>query len=277
MSLILSGSDGLSDIDGTAATPAIRGTDANTGIFFPAADTIAFSEGGAESMRIDSSGNVGIGTSSPTQPLTIGGNGNILATAGATWFSGGDLYIRAGTSGNLRFGANNSNDLLTLNTTGTLILNGADTTANGSGVTFPATQNASSNANTLDDYEEGTWTPSLGGTTTYSSQLGQYVKVGRLVYATFDVIVNLIGTGSNSTITGLPFVGGGIATGMAGPVAYWDGANAALTTIMLRVDSGSTSISTASTAGNQTTSTNGANIFKNSTRLLGTAIYFANS
>jgi len=50
-------------VDGTAATPAIRGTDANTGIFFPAADTIAFSEGGAEAMRINSSGNVLVGTS----------------------------------------------------------------------------------------------------------------------------------------------------------------------------------------------------------------------
>jgi len=56
MTLILSGTNGVSDIDGSAATPAIRGTDANTGIFFPAADTIAFSEGGAESMRIDSGG-----------------------------------------------------------------------------------------------------------------------------------------------------------------------------------------------------------------------------
>jgi len=58
MTLILSGTDGLSDIDGSAATPAIRGTDANTGIFFPAADTIAFAEGGTEVMRIDSSGEV---------------------------------------------------------------------------------------------------------------------------------------------------------------------------------------------------------------------------
>jgi hypothetical protein len=61
MSLILSGTDGLSDVDGSAATPAIRGTDANTGIFFPAADTIAFAEGGTEAMRLDSSGNLGLG------------------------------------------------------------------------------------------------------------------------------------------------------------------------------------------------------------------------
>jgi len=73
MTLILSGTDGLSDVDGTAATPALRGTDANTGIFFPAADTIAFAEGGAEAMRIDSSGNVGIGTASPTVKLDVQG------------------------------------------------------------------------------------------------------------------------------------------------------------------------------------------------------------
>jgi hypothetical protein len=73
MSLILSGTDGVSDIDGTAATPAIRGTDTNTGIFFPAADTIAFTEGGVESMRIDASGNLAIGTTTFNQKLTIGG------------------------------------------------------------------------------------------------------------------------------------------------------------------------------------------------------------
>jgi len=57
---------------GTAALPSITTTgDTNTGIFFPAADTIAFSEGGAEAVRIDSSGNVGIGTTTSTNRQTL--------------------------------------------------------------------------------------------------------------------------------------------------------------------------------------------------------------
>jgi hypothetical protein len=73
MSLILDGTNGLSDVDGSASTPAIRGTDTNTGIFFPAADTIAFAEGGTEVMRIDSDGDVGIGTTNPRSKFTVAG------------------------------------------------------------------------------------------------------------------------------------------------------------------------------------------------------------
>jgi Chaperone of endosialidase len=57
---------------GSAAAPSITASgDTNTGIFFPAADTIAFAEGGVEAMRIDSSANVGIGTSSQNSRLHI--------------------------------------------------------------------------------------------------------------------------------------------------------------------------------------------------------------
>jgi hypothetical protein len=57
---------------GTVSAPVYSTTgDTNTGIFFPAADTIAFAEGGAEAMRINSSGNVGIGTTSPGAKLNV--------------------------------------------------------------------------------------------------------------------------------------------------------------------------------------------------------------
>ena len=60
---------------GTAAAPAVVPTgDLNTGMFFPAADTIAFSEGGTEAMRIDSSGNVGIGNTNPNRKLDVRGS-----------------------------------------------------------------------------------------------------------------------------------------------------------------------------------------------------------
>ena len=95
----------------------------------------------------------------------------------------------------------------------TTISVGGVTPANtGAGITFPATQSASSDANTLDDYEEGTWTPVFNrGTTnptlTYSSQGGTYTKIGRYVYAQWDFTVNTISAqGSGQlVIAGLPF------------------------------------------------------------------------
>ena len=68
--------------DGTAALPSITNIgDLNTGMWFPAADTIAFSEGGVEALRIDSSGNVGIGTSVIQQRLSVSGNQRFYNTA----------------------------------------------------------------------------------------------------------------------------------------------------------------------------------------------------
>ena len=85
--------------------------------------------------------------------------------------------------------------------------------ASGGQIKFPATQNASSNVNTLDDYEEGTWTPVIHDATgsdgegqTYSRQAGFYTKVGDLV--TLFGAVNMTSVGTLSSlirIAGFPF------------------------------------------------------------------------
>jgi hypothetical protein len=72
---------------GSAAAPAITRTgDTNTGIFFPAADTIAFAEGGVEAMRLDASGNLGIGTTSPAARLNVVDTQYALNAGGAAAF-----------------------------------------------------------------------------------------------------------------------------------------------------------------------------------------------
>ena len=77
-------------VAGTAALPAITTTgDTNTGIWFPAGDTIAFTEGGVESMRINSSGNMGIGTTTPQGRLN-------LSNAGAAGF---EFFVNSPSAG----------------------------------------------------------------------------------------------------------------------------------------------------------------------------------
>ena len=91
----------------------------------------------------------------------------------------------------------------------TLGVGGATPSSDGAGITFPATQSDSSNANTLDDYEEGTWTPVQGGgltvVGTYSSS-GRYVKVGRLVSVAGRISASSVATTAGTIMmTGLPF------------------------------------------------------------------------
>jgi hypothetical protein len=135
-----------------------------------------------------------------------------LYGGGSAW---GSFYKVSG-SGLHTFGVSNGsaapNERVRINDFG-IGLNGSSPTS-GIGIMFPATQSASSNANTLDDYEEGTWTPVVAGTTggTYSNQAGRYTKIGRVVTCDFFLQLSNITFASSSdafTITGLPFVPAG--------------------------------------------------------------------
>jgi hypothetical protein len=105
MSLILDGTNGLSDIDGSASTPAIRGTDTNTGIFF-GSDIIGFSEGGAEVARFNADAQfvAAAGTASLPVITTTGDvNTGIFFPAADTiaFAEGGAEAMRIDSSGNL--------------------------------------------------------------------------------------------------------------------------------------------------------------------------------
>jgi hypothetical protein len=165
-----------------------------------------------------------------------------------------------------------TNQVFTVKTGGTVILNGGSASATGVGITFPATQSASSDANTLDDYEEGTWTPSIGGTATYTTQTGRYTKVGRLVTVDFILVVNTIGTGSTQAISGLPFSANGTIKSI-GSVGYF----ASLATNVLFI-SAYTPISNTTIAFQSATAAGGTAtldpaIFGNSARIEGTITY----
>jgi hypothetical protein len=91
----------------------------------------------------------------------------------------------------------------------TIGVGGATASASGAGISFPATQSASSDANTLDDYEEGSWTPvasaASGSLTAYSSN-GTYTKIGRIVTLFGSITTTTVGTASGTlNFTGVPF------------------------------------------------------------------------
>jgi hypothetical protein len=109
MPVIISGTTGISGTDGSASIPAVQGTDANTGMFFPAADTIAFAEGGTEVMRINASGQVEytLGTASlPSITATGDTNTGIYFPAAdqIAFAEGGTEVMRIDASGNVLIG-----------------------------------------------------------------------------------------------------------------------------------------------------------------------------
>ena len=129
-------------------------------------------------------------------------------------------YNNAGAFGGIS-GVTTDGTRMTASTT--IGVGGATPSTSGSGITFPATQSASSNANTLDDYEEGTWTPAVtsnsGTSTTYTIPTATYTKTGRMVVVLGSITPTngtLGAAGSFMKVSGLPFTAGVTGAGSGG-------------------------------------------------------------
>ena len=139
------------------------------------------------------------------------------------------------------------------------------------GITFPATQSASTDANTLDDYEEGTWTPSIGGTATYNEAVGNYVKVGKMVTVNADIWIASIGTGSAGTVSGLPFTkASGYNQGCY--TYYWNALSVSITNLYPWIDTTTVKFHTVGAAATGVNNT--INILQNNARVQFTAVYY---
>lgn len=192
------GSGTVTSVTGTApvvssggTTPAISMAAATTSVngYLTSTDWNTFNGKQPAGSYLVSGGALGTPSSGTVTNLTGTASININGTVGATTPATGSFTTMTASTGAAVGGA----------------------TPGAGGIAFPATAVAVANANTLDDYEEGTWTPALafgGGTTgiTYAGQGGYYTKVGRVVTLTGGINLSSKGSATGAaTITGLPF------------------------------------------------------------------------
>ena len=223
----------------TSGSTTLQATDAVT-----ATITLPSTTGTVQLANSALNGSLGATTPSTVVATTLTASGNVYASGkgSSTGFilDNWGIYENSGVvSPNFALNiAYNGTTYTTINNLGgcqhlnTISVGNATPSTSGAGITFPATQSASTNANTLDDYEEGTWTPTVGNsstppTFTYTNRGGNYTKVGRLVTAWFYCNVNVTAAGvgtvgvntsslpfppASNSLTGSLFSRGGFAT-----------------------------------------------------------------
>ncbi len=151
-----------------------------------------------------------------------------------------------------------------------------ETTATGVAVTGGVAIGGTGASNTLDDYEEGTWTPSVGGNATYTTQIGKYTKVGNMVTLVCEININNIGNAANTaSVSGAPFTPIAGSHAASGAVGYH--ANLAVNVLQLtwRMDGGNAGIHHAGLTSPSGTMSAGLGIFGSGARVLFGITYIA--
>jgi hypothetical protein len=208
---------GAKVLDVSANGLSVTGTTSSSDVFLAPNGAV-----GAPSFTFTSDTDTGfyrVGANNPA--ISAGGTKALDITASSTTFPDGyslkwSTYTLSGTVAGTPTGlvANTAIGATLLMSSGGLDLTGLSIpppTLGTGQVKFPAAQNASSDANTLDDYEEGTWTPTMtfnasSTGVTYSAQSGWYVKIGQmvLIYGRITLTSNGSGVGT-ARIASLPF------------------------------------------------------------------------
>lgn len=271
----------------TGSTGGIQITQKSTGegqLFTFNAQPLLFGTSNTERMRLYADGRLSVnGNSTYDAGTTVsigGGSTNVRATSAqlaigrttvSTQYEG--INFNTGPSRACFIGRPpNSDDLIIGWDAGSALSEGLRFPSPGGGIKFPATQVASADVNTLDDYEEGTWTPSVGGTATYSQQGGTYTKIGRVVYISFILQIATIGTGSSNTITGIPFAAsGGWRNTMA--LSYWNTTNGALAYFTVYVGAGTSDMRCVATTGAATGVSDAYGALISGTYIMGSGCY----
>lgn len=227
--------------------------------------TITDGLGNDSALQVSTAGIKSTGTLTVAGTTTL--TGAVTAPAGVTGpVTGATTGAHNGTVGAT---TPNTGAFTTITASGAATFNGAANV--NAGVQFPAVQVLSADANNLDDYEEGTWTPTLGGSATYTTQTGRYTKIGRIVNVSGRLAVNSIGTGSTGTISGLPFTAG---SDSAAAIGYFQNLNTTgYVSVYAYVVSGSSTIQTCGMASGADGVTSPGNFFKSGTDVIFSATY----
>lgn len=184
--------------------------DTNTAIRFPAADTFTVETAGSEALRISSNGDLMTGgITSGAGKVQVGGGLRIAGSATHTDTNSPYLYRTSGAD-NLCI-STTALERLRITSAGEVQIASGNlkfSTA-GKGIDFSATSDGGGmTSELLDDYEEGTWTPTVtasGGTITSATASGEYTKIGNIVRFQLSITISNVGSGTGTLISTLPF------------------------------------------------------------------------